>query len=121
MMAKAEDRDAGRPARLWVMVASILIPVVLAFLALRGLSGLHWLAKALTNSNTLFGPWAPRIWSIFATNLALLLGAVAGIVWLKPWTAVTRVAAASEAEDDPAPLNAAVMAVLPEKRRQRKK
>lgn len=112
MMAKADDRGAARPVRLWVMVATVLVPVVLAFVALRGLSGLHWLAKALIHSDTLTGPWAPRVWSIFATNLALVLGAVAGILWLKPWATVARVAAASELDEDPAPLNAAILAAL---------
>lgn len=111
MMAKVEEQSAEQP-RLWALLLPILVSAVLGVVALRGLSGVYTVTGVLIETDTLWGPWARQTMAVFGTHLLMLVGGVGGVIWLKPWKAITAVAAAQGEGGDPAPLNAAMMSVL---------
>ncbi len=84
-MATNEDRYEHRPASLKTITLSILLPVLLAYVALLGFGGAAGIVNGLLAMNMFSGPWAWKTKLLLAQNLLMFVGGIGGLLWLKPW------------------------------------
>jgi hypothetical protein len=112
MMARTESRGADRPVSLTAVVLRVLVSAVLGFVALFGLTRLTIVVKVLNDAGLLWGPVYWVTTGRLATFLLIFAGAVAGVLWLRPWKAIMAMSSEARDEDSPETLNTGVMGVL---------
>jgi hypothetical protein len=93
-------------------VFSVVLSVVLGHVAVFGLTRFVIVAKVLNDANLLWGPVYWITTGRLATFLLIFIGAVAGILWLRPWKAIMAMTSQPRDEDSPETLRTAVMSVL---------
>ncbi len=112
MMAISEAQKEARPASLTFAMLSVLLSVVLGHVALFGLVRLNIVVKVLSDANLLWGPvhWATT--GRVGMYLLICIGAVAGVLWLRPWKVVMALSREPQDEDRPETLKISTMSIL---------
>ena len=111
MMAMSEGVEKAPPVSLAGTVARVVLSIVLAFVALFGLTRASGVVSAVLFDPRIQHPVNLLTWGYLALYLLVCIGAVAGVLWLRPWKAIVAMSEPHD-EDSPETLNTAAMSVL---------
>lgn len=111
MTAMSEGGGRPRPVSLSGAVARVVLSIVLAVLALFGLVRASGVVSAVLFDPRIQHPVNWLTWGYLALYLLICIGAIAGVLWLRPWKAIVAMSEPHD-EDNPETLNTAVMSVL---------
>ncbi len=67
------------------ILKAVMLSLLMGIIALAGFSVSAKILQILVAAKTLFGPWAWQTAVMFTSNLVIGVGAIWGVVWLKPW------------------------------------
>lgn len=112
MMAKTEDPGVARPVSLTFALLSVLLTVVLGHVVLFALVRLDAMARVLAGANLLWGPVHWQTTGMLGAYLLLGAGAIAGVIWLRPWGVIVAMSREARGGDGPEDLKPAVMSIL---------
>lgn len=111
-MARSEERDMNRPVSLTFAMLSALLSAVLALVALFALVRLNIVVNVLSDAGLLWGPVHWVTTGRLAMYLLIVIGAIAAVLWLRPWKVILAMSREPSDDDYPEPLRPAAMAVL---------